>query len=277
MQSHFPLKPFLRWAGGKSRITKLLADYVPEKFNRYWEPCLGSAALYFYLRPEKAYLSDSNSALIDCYNHVREYPEKIFNKLQEYRKRTSEDYYYEVRELYNKSSPSIEQSARFIYINKSNFNGIFRVNEKGRYNVPYGHKKSLAFPSLDEFKEISKLLKSAKTENHTFEQIISNKLLKTNDFIYLDPPYPPLTTTSYFTHYTAERFTWDDQHKVANLADQLAHKGCFVMISNSDTEQLRKLYNNKHWNHYPLPVVRWVAANGSRIKVNEIIITNYPK
>jgi len=277
MQSHFPLKPFLRWAGGKSRITKLLADYVPEKYNRYWEPFLGSAALYFYLRPKKAYLCDSNSALVDCFKHVREYPEKISKRLQAYKKQTSEDYYYEARDLYNKSRPSVEQSARFIYLNKSNFNGIFRVNEKGKYNVPYGHKKSLAIPSLDEFREISKLLKSATIKNHTFEQIKSSKTLKPNDFIYLDPPYPPLTTTSYFTHYTAERFTWDDQQKVADLANELAEKGCHVMISNSDTEQLRKLYNAKHWNHYVLPVVRWVAANGSRIKVNEIIITNYPK
>lgn len=275
MQSHFPLKPFLRWAGGKSRITKLLADYVPEKYNRYWEPFLGSAALYFYLRPKKAYLSDSNKALVDCFNHVKEYPEEIHKKLQEYKKLTSEDYYYEVRDLYNKSKPSITQSARFIYINKSNFNGIFRVNEKGEYNVPYGHKKSLAFPSLDEFIEISKLLKSATIKDDPFEKIKDKKLLKPGDFIYLDPPYPPLTNTSYFTHYTAERFTWDDQQKVANLANELAEKGCHIMISNSDTEQLRKLYNAKYWHHYPLPVVRWVAANGTRVKANEIIITSY--
>jgi DNA adenine methylase len=273
LQFHFPLKPFLRWAGGKSRITKLLAEYVPEKYNRYWEPFLGSGALYFYLRPEKAYLSDSNNALVDCYKHVREYPEKISKKLQDYKKRTSEDYYYEVRDLYNKSRPSVEQSARFIYLNKSNFNGIFRVNEKGRYNVPYGHKKSLAIPSLDEFKEISKLLKYATIKNHTFEQIKNSKILKSNDFIYLDPPYPPLTTTSYFTHYTAERFTWDDQKKVANLANQLAEKGCSVMISNSSIDGIRKLY--KGWNFSTLPVVRWVAANGTRIKANELIITNY--
>lgn len=273
MQPHFPIKPFLRWAGGKSRITKLLADYVPEKYNRYWEPFLGSAALYFYLRPEKAYLSDSNNALIDCYKHVRDYPDKIFRKLQEYKKQTSENYYYEVRDLYNKLKPSIEQSARFIYINKSNFNGIFRVNEKGEYNVPYGHKKSLAIPSLNEFKEISNLLKSATIKNHKFEEIKKRKTIKPNDFIYLDPPYPPLTTTSYFTHYTAERFSWNDQQKVANLANDLAQKGCQVMISNSNVEQIRELYAG--WNFYELPVVRWIAANGKRHKVTEIIITNY--
>jgi len=273
MQFHSPIRPFLRWAGGKSRITKLLADYVPEKYNRYWEPFLGSGALYFYLRPEKAYLSDSNAVLVDCYKHVREYPVKISKKLQDYRRQTSEDYYYAVRDLYNKSRSSVEQSARFIYLNKSNFNGIFRVNEKGDYNVPYGYKKSLAIPGLDEFKEISKLLKSATIQNHTFEQMKNNKLLKSNDFIYLDPPYPPLTTTSYFTHYTAERFSWADQEKVAELANMLKSKGCFILVSNSDVPKVRALY--KGWNLYKLPVVRWVAANGKRHKVNELVITNY--
>jgi DNA adenine methylase len=273
MQFRSPLKPFLRWAGGKSRITKLLANYVPENYDRYWEPFLGSGALYFFLCPAKAYLSDSNSALVDCYKHVKKFPEKISKKLQEYGKKTSEDYYYEVRDLYNNSRPSVEQSARFIYLNKSNFNGIFRVNEKGEYNVPYGHKKSLAIPSLDEFKEISKLLKSATIKNHTFEQIKNNKTLKSNDFIYLDPPYPPLTPTSYFTHYTAERFSWEDQEKAADLANVLSSKGCFIMISNSDVSKIRTLY--KDWNLFKLPVVRWVAANGKRHKVNELVITNY--
>lgn len=273
LQFRPPLKPFLRWAGGKSRIAKLLVDYVPKDFCRYWEPFLGSAALYFYLRPSQGYLSDSNSALIDCYKHVRDYPEEVFKKLHEYAKQTSEDHYYSMRDLYNKSKPSIAQSARFIYLNKTNFNGIFRVNAKGEYNVPYGHKKSPALLSLDEFREISRLLKTAKLENHSFENIVNNKLIQRQDFVYFDPPYPPLTTTSYFTHYTAERFSWKNQEDVANLANRLADKGCYVMISNSDIKEIRKLY--KDWNYYALPVVRWVAANGSRIKVNEIIITNY--
>lgn len=275
-QFQSPLKPFLRWAGGKNRITKLLAIYTPKTYNRYWEPFLGSAAMFFYLHPEKSFLSDNNSALVDCYINVRDYPEKIYDKLKEHTRQNSEEHYYSTRDLYNKSKPSISQSARFIYLNKTNFNGIFRVNTKGEYNVPYGFKKTLALPNFEDFLEISNLLKKAEIKYQSFEKIRSDNQTRENDFVYLDPPYPPLTATSYFTHYTAERFTWIDQQKVADLANALAEKGCQVMISNSDVEQIRELY--KHgWNYYPLPVVRWVAANGSRIKVNEIIITNYPE
>lgn len=275
--SHFqsPLKPFLRWAGGKNRITKLLAAYTPKTYNRYWEPFLGSAAMFFYLRPEKAILSDNNSALVDCYNHVRDYPEKIYEKLKEHTKKNSEEHYYSVRVLYNKSKPSISQSARFIYLNKTNFNGIFRVNTKGEYNVPYGYKKTLALPSYEDFLELSDLLKKADIRHQPFESIEKNNLIREKDFVYFDPPYPPLTATAYFTHYTTERFLWADQERVAELAKKLAAKKCYVMISNSDTTKIRKLYQG--WYSFKLPVLRWVAANGSRIKVNEIIITNYPK
>jgi len=268
-----PLKPFLRWAGGKSRITGLLAAYTPKTYNRYWEPFLGSAAMFFYLHPEKAFLSDNNSALVDCYNQVRDNPEKIYEKLKEHTKKNSEEHYYSVRDLYNKSKPSISQSARFIYLNKTNFNGIFRVNTKGEYNVPYGHKKSLALPSYENFLEISDLLKKADIRHQPFENIENNNLIKENDFIYFDPPYPPLTATAYFTHYTSERFLWADQERVAELANELAEKGCHVMISNSDVEQIRKLYRG--WNFHELPVVRWIAANGKRHKVKEVIITSY--
>lgn len=275
--SHFqsPLKPFLRWAGGKNRITKLLAAYTPKKYNRYWEPFLGSAAMFFYLRPEKAFLSDNNSALVDCYNHVRDYPEKIYEKLKEHTRKNSEKHYYAVRDLYNKSKSSISQSARFIYLNKTNFNGIFRVNTKGEYNVPYGYKKSLALPPFEEFLEISNLLKKAEIKHQSFENIESLSLLQKEDFVYFDPPYPPLTATAYFTHYTAERFLWEDQKRVAELAKKLSARKCHVMISNSDTPQIRNLYQG--WNTYQLPVVRWVAANGTRHKVNELVITNYKK
>jgi len=116
-------KPFLRWAGGKSRITKFLKKYVPRKFGRYWEPFLGSGALYFSIRPLSAYLSDSNADLINCYRFVRDYPEEIFLDLQNHAKQTSQDYYYSVREIYNNSQPSMEQAARFIYLNKTSTPG----------------------------------------------------------------------------------------------------------------------------------------------------------
>ncbi len=268
------LKPFLRWAGGKSRLTKFFKKYVPKEFGTYWEPFLGSGALYFSLSPKQAYLSDSNATLIDCYKYVRDYPEEIFSYLKKHKIRNSEKYYYQIRDIYNKSKPSIAQAARFIYLNKTSFNGIFRVNINGAYNVPYGHKEPPALPTLFELKEISELLSGARLKSHSFDLLSKTKGIKENDFIYLDPPYPPLNITSNFTHYTVERFSWDDQKKVANLANALSAKGCLVMISNSDVPKIRELF--KGWNFEVLPVVRFVAANGTRQKVNELVISNYP-
>lgn len=273
MKFQRPLKPFLRWAGGKSRIVKLLVKYVPSDYGNYWEPFLGSGALFFHLCPNSAYLSDSNKALIDCYKYIREYPKKTFDELEQLAKKTSEDDYFAVRAIYNRSEASIAQAARFIYLNKTSFNGIFRVNMKGEYNVPFGHKEHPAFPSLAQLKSVGILLKNAQLENHTFEQLSTRDLVNEGDFVYLDPPYPPLNTTSNFTHYTTERFLWKDQDKVAEVANNLSAKGCSVMVTNSDIKAIRDLY--KDWNLNPLPVVRWIAANGKRIKANELIITNY--
>jgi DNA adenine methylase len=267
------LRPFLRWAGGKSRIVKFLAKYVPNDFGRYWEPFLGSGALFFFLCPRIAYLSDSNGALIDCFNFVKEYPEESYQELERLARNISENDYFFVRTKYNNSESSIAQAARFIYLNKTSFNGIFRVNMKGEYNVPFGHKEHPSFPNLSDLKSASFHLRNAQIENHTFEQLVTNELIAERDFIYLDPPYPPLTLTSNFTHYTAERFQWEDQEKVAEVANNLSRKGCFVMVTNSDIKAIKSLY--KGWNHFSLPVVRWVAANGTRLKVNELIITNY--
>jgi DNA adenine methylase len=273
MEFQKPLKPFLRWAGGKSRIVKLLAQNVPSNYGKYWEPFLGSGALFFHLCHNSAYLSDSNRALIDCYRYIRDYPEESYDELEQLARNISEEHYLSVRTTYNSSKASVAQAARFIFLNKTSFNGIFRVNMKGEYNVPFGHKEHPAFPSLTQLRSISILLRNAQLENHTFEQLSTNNLIGARDFVYLDPPYPPLTITSNFTHYTAERFSWEDQEKVAQVASSLSLKGCFVMVTNSDIKEIRDLY--KGWNHYSLPVVRWLAANGTRLKVNELIITNY--
>jgi DNA adenine methylase len=267
-----PTKPFLRWAGGKSRLVKYFKNYIPKEFGRYWELFLGSGALYFSLHPKSAYLSDSNVDLINCYRYVRDYPEAIFTYLKDHAKKNSEVYYYAIRDIYNRSKLSIAQAARFIYLNKTSFNGIFRVNLDGAYNVPYGHKEPPYLPSLDELKSISQLLKFTELESHSFVNVI-HKNIKQSDFIYLDPPYPPLNGTSNFTHYTIGRFNWDDQEKVSDFAKLLTDKGCFVMISNSDHPKIRELYHG--WNIVVLPVVRWIAANGTRQKVNELVISNY--
>jgi DNA adenine methylase len=268
-------KPFLRWAGGKSHIVKELLKYLPEgKVGDYWEPFLGSAALFFALAPEHAHLSDSNSDLVTCYKQVRDRPELVIRYLREHLSKTSEKYYYQVRHRYNISKkPSAAQAARFIYLNRTSFNGIFRVNQKGEYNVPYGYKEPPPAPSNEDLRVASTLLKNASLSDNSYEVILADEAIKTGDFVYLDPPYPPLNKSANFTHYTISRFSWKDQENVATLADELRRRGCLVMISNTDIEHIRELYSA--WNIYTLPVTRWIAASGSRHKVTELVITSY--
>jgi len=268
-------KPFLRWAGGKSRLVRHLLKYLPEDgFGDYWEPFLGSAALFFALAPQRAYLSDSNSDLIACYEQVRDKPGLVYRYLREHLSKTSEEHYYEVRRIYNKSAQSAAQAARFIYLNRAGFNGIFRVNRKGEYNVPYGHKEPPPAPSRKSLWAASKFLKNASLSDRSYDEALSDAAVKPGDLIYLDPPYPPVSKTANFTHYTASRFSTEDQERVGAIANRLRSHGCFVMISNTDIQSIRELYSG--WNMYTLPVVRCIAADGSRHKVVDLVITSYP-
>jgi DNA adenine methylase len=266
--------PFLRWVGGKSHIINLLLEYLPtKKYKRYWEPFLGAGALFFIISPKRATISDINGDLINCYKQVSKNPKIIYKHLKGLERNNSKKNYYKVRALYNNSYTSIIKAARFIYLNKACFNGIFRVNKEGKFNVPYGYKKSLAIPSLKNLLLVSKVLKNVTIQKSSFEIILKSNDISKGDFIYLDPPYPPINSTSFFNHYTSARFSRNDQKEVSKLAKRLRKKGCFVMISNSDTQYIRNLY--KGWHFSVLSVVRWVAANGSRYKIKELVITSY--
>jgi len=267
------LKPFLRWAGGKSKIVHHLLRYVPAEFDRYWEPFLGAGALFFALAPTEAFLSDLNRDLIECYRQVRKNPKLVNHYLKEHLSGTSEHYYYEVRNQYNRSGPSAANAARFIYLNKTSFNGIFRVNLRGEYNVPYGHKNPPALPSLAQLKAASAFLEKAILYAESYDVALKKNPPRVGDFVYLDPPYPKLSETSYFTHYTASRFSWQDQERLAEVAESLNQRGCLIMVSNADLESVRGLYTG--WHHHPLPVVRWISANGKRYEARELVITNY--
>ena len=270
-------KPFLRWAGGKSRIVRHLLDHLPPaEFGDYWEPFLGAGALFFALAPRTAYLSDSNSDLMACYEQVRDKSDLVYKYLRHYVSKTCEEYYYRMRDLYNRSKPrrSATQAARFIYLNRTSFNGIYRVNLKGEYNVPYGFKEPPPMPTLDDLRVASDLLRNATLSDKSFDEALSGNAPDTGDFLYLDPPYPPLnTTTATFAHYTKARFSWGDQERVAEIANRLAQRGCYVMVSNLDTEAVRKLYSG--WSIIALPVVRFISANGQRDEAGELVITSY--
>jgi DNA adenine methylase len=267
------IEPFLRWAGGKRSLVKHLQKFLPSNpLERiYFEPFLGAGSLFFALRPNIALLSDSNQCLIDCYTYVRDCPELIANYLCEHKIRNSERYYYEVRDKYNCSSRSAAQAARFIYLNKTCFNGIFRVNRKGKFNVPYGRKESPFLPDRKLLQSCSSALKNVLLKSTTFEEALATA--NKGDFIYLDPPYPPLNNTSNFTLYTKDRFNIDDQKRLAETVYELDARGCLIMMSNADIPLIREFYNK--FIRHSLPVTRYITCKSIKHKVRELIITNY--
>jgi DNA adenine methylase len=272
-QSSITLPPFLRWAGGKRQIVRELISLLPDDIeNRlYREPFLGAGSLFFAIKPERAVLSDANQHLIMCYEFVRDQPLLVARYLRLHASRDSEAYYYKMRFEYNGSQFSAAQAARFIYLNKTCFNGIFRVNSKGQFNVPYGRKESPAIPSQKNLTKIAGVLKKASFRASPFEKALENS--SRGEFIYLDPPYPPLNGTAYFTHYTSERFSEQDQANLANCVHGLDKRGCLLMISNADTPLIRRLY--KRYKLISLPVIRYLTCKSIRHKVRELVITNY--
>lgn len=267
------LEPFLRWAGGKRRLVPHLLRAVPSRVHerKYHEPFVGAASLFLALQPKRAVLSDANEHLIECYKWIRKSPALVASYLQGHLSRNSEKYYYKVRDLYNRSPSSAAQAARFIYLNKACFNGIFRVNMKGSFNVPYGHKEPPLIPSQESLEGISTLLKRSSLQARPFESALSD--VEKGEFVYLDPPYPPLNGTSYFTHYTADRFGDADQTRLADAVAELSDRGALFMMSNADTPLIRRIYSNYYF--VELSVVRYVSCKAVKHRASELIITNY--
>jgi len=270
------MKTFLRWAGGKQNLINDLLKHLPpnEKVNRYFEPFLGAASLFFATEYKKCYLSDINRDLINSYKSIKKNPEivtELFNKhLHKFYKK--KNYYYKIRDKFNnnKNNGTIEQAARFIFLIHTSYNGIYRVNSSGKYNVPVGDKNP-SFLTDEYLIEVSKKLLGTCISTKPYKRI--KKLVKKGDLIYLDPPYPPLNGTSYFQHYTKDKFPENEQKKLATFANELTKKECFVMISNADTSLIRELYND--WNIFEFKVTRCISSKKERMKVKELIITNY--
>jgi DNA adenine methylase len=265
--------PILRWAGGKRQLLPRLIEFLPHDLSNgtYREPFLGAASVFFALQPRKAVLSDANDYLISCYAHVRDNWLAVNRALRFHVRRTNQEHYYRTRDRYNKSRHSASQAARFIYLNKTCFNGIFRVNLKGEFNVPYGWKEPPAIPSAEILERAGKALKHAVLLTCKFEE--SLREAKRNDFVYLDPPYPPLNGTAYFTHYTMDRFTQSDQERLASLVAHLDQIGCRFLMTSADIPMIRALY--KGFQIRSLPVTRFITCKAVRHTVSELVITNY--
>lgn len=269
---------FVKWAGGKKQLIEQFKPFFPKEIKRYFEPFVGGGAIAFYLLKthqeiEKIYLSDINEELITTYYIIKNNLEGLITLLKEYKKKHSKEFYYKIRSQDVKTLNKIQIATRFIYLNKTCFNGLYRVNSKGGFNVPIGSYKNPLICPEEDLREISKLLRKDDTKVGQFYAVL--KEAKKGDFIYFDPPYYPINKTSSFTTYTKEQFLDKEQKHLAEVFKELDKRGCKVMLSNNDVAFVRELYKGFH-----LDIVkakRMINCDATkRGKINEVVVTNYP-
>ena len=266
-------RPFLKWAGGKTRLISQYKDYFPQHYQTYYEPFLGGGAVFFYLQPSKAVLTDINADLILTYRCVRDDLEDLITSLQAHKQRHNSDYYYDVRNSY--TGTDLEKAARFIYLNKTCFNGLYRVNSQGKFNVPVGKYKNPGICQEEILKVASVALKKVAIKQANFEEVL-NYATGSNEFVYFDPPYYPLNKTSNFTAYSNFCFDENQQIKLRDIFIKLADKGVKVMLSNSDCPFIRDLYSD--FNIHTISAARSINSDAQkRGKINEVLVTSYKK
>ncbi len=274
--------PFLKWAGGKSKLIKLYEPFLPRSFQAYYEPFVGGGALFFYLYNTKtlagAYLNDSNKELINLYKCLRDNPEELLEELATYEAhKLHKEYYYQVRNLdrdhltFNQLTP-VQRAARVLYLNKTCYNGLYRVNKKNQFNVPFGNYKNPTIRDAANLRAVSRALQLTTLTCQDFQQAVSTA--GPGDFIYFDPPYYPVSATSFFTSYTETSFSARDQQRLAQTFRALDRRGCLVMLSNSCMEPVLELYRGYRIER--LMARRDINSRGNgRGLVPEIIVTNY--
>lgn len=242
---------------------------APTDNATYYEPFLGGASVFFQSPTGRSVLSDENEALISTYQCVRDDPDAVFDSLQLLAAKHAPEHYYLVRSEFNgRLATKNDQAAQFIYLNKAGFNGIYRVNQQGQYNVPHGNRLHLALPTLEELKRVSAVLVNVALINADFELVVAHAVA--GDVVYLDPPYPVLNDTSFFNHYTASRFNAAEQQRVAAVAHDLRERGCNIVISNADTEEIRALYAG--WKTVGIEMRRWITSSKEKHFVREVIL-----
>lgn len=270
IQQIYP-RPFLKWAGGKTRLISQYKDYFPKHYETYYEPFLGGGAVFFYLQPFQAVLTDINADLILTYRCVRDNLGELITLLQYHQIRHNSDYYYDARNHHG--GTDLEKAARFIYLNKTCFNGLYRVNSQGKFNVPVGKYKNPGICQEEVLKLASFALKNVEIKQGNFDQVL-NYAIGSNDFVYFDPPYYPLTRTSNFTAYSHVCFDENQQIKLRDIFSKLANKGVKVMLSNSDCPFIRDLYAG--FNIHSILAARSINSHGQkRGKINELLVTAY--
>jgi DNA adenine methylase len=266
--------PIVKWAGGKTKLLDQLLLRAPVLFRRYFEPFVGGGALFFRLAPDDAVLCDRNADLINTYRCIAWNVEAVIKRLHGHKARHDDDYYYQVRERFNdhdRKQSDVERAAAFIYLNKTCYNGLWRVNSTGAFNVPVGRYTDPPICDPSRLRAASQVLQKADLRAGHYADAVDGA--RSRDLVYFDPPYHPLSVTANFTSYTADCFGEDDQRALADVVRLLDARGCAVMVSNSDTPFIRALYHG--FDIIRVSCVRAINSNGaSRGAVNEVIVTN---
>ncbi len=265
-------RPFVKWAGGKRQLLNILFNNMPPKFGTYIEPFVGGGALLFAFMPNKAIISDINTELITAYKIIKGHVNELIKSLSKHK--NEEAYFYTIRAKKAYKS-DIDQTSRFIYLNKTCFNGLYRENSKGEFNVPFGRYKNPNIVDRENLLAISSYLNLAdvKILNQDYQKTAS--MAKKGDFVYFDPPYYPLTSTASFTKYFRGDFTEEDQEKLSYIYKKLDKRGCYVMLSNSNTKFIKGLY--KEYNVQVISANRFINCKAERRGKGlfEVIIKNW--
>lgn len=278
MSNNVKVAPFLKWAGGKRQLLNQIKERMPKEYNDYYEPFIGGGAVLFELQPEKATINDINTSLINVYRQVKDNTEEfieLVKKLDSEMWEDGKEYYLDIREKYNdkllKKEYDLELAALFTFMNKHCFNGLYRVNKKGLFNVPYNKSRRTSIEE-DDVRETAKYLKTVNILEGDFEEAC--KGAKKGDFIFFDSPYAPLNPTS-FEAYTKEGFDVESHKRLAKLYDELTERGCYCMLTNHNTEFINELYSNKGYKIDVVSVKRMINSDASNRKGEEVIICNY--
>lgn len=268
--------PFVKWAGGKRQLLSYIQDLMPKKYNNYYEPFIGGGAVLFHFMPQKAIINDINKALINVYNQIKYHPYELIQYLTKIDNNIPVEhklYYYKQRKQFNdkiiKEEYDLELAALFIYLNKHCFNGLYRVNSKGLFNVPYNNSNASSFDT-ENILAVAKYLQKITILEGDFETACAGAVK--DDFIFFDSPYAPLNDNS-FEAYTKEGFDIESHKRLAKLFTKLTKRGCYCMLTNHNTDFIENLYRD--YSQKVIKVRRYINSNANNRKGEEIIITNY--
>jgi DNA adenine methylase len=273
-------KPFVKWVGGKRQLLaqfRLMNLYPPEKFDpksgKYFEPFVGGGAVFFDLLPETAYLSDLNNELVVTYNVIKNDVENLIKSLKKHK--LDKEYFLKIRAQNPEKLSDLNTASRFIYLNRTCFNGMYRVNSRGGFNVPFGKYTNPLICDENNLRKASKALKNVEIKKQDYKEVL--KKAKKGDFVYFDPPYYPVSKTASFTSYTSEAFLDKEQIELRDTFVELHKRGCFVMLSNSDTPLINKIYSEpKGLRITKVQAGRAINSDASkRGKITEVLVTNY--